>query len=86
MIVRPIEDVAKDIQAKIIKMLPGSQAVRGVWAAFCEAHRMHEHARAVLGEEDVSERRQWLSHGEMYASATIIRKIADELKIPNTTC
>lgn len=86
MMVRDIGEVFEDCRAVVFKKMPGTnRMVHATWAALVEAHNMYNFAHGVITEDgkDLSDRYVWIRHGEHYAAAMVIRKIADALGVSN---
>lgn len=81
--VKDIDDVIKELLALLVKRLPGGDPIKAAWATVNEASRMITHARYVLDSEDASDVMRWRSHGEIYATTTIVRKVADAFRVSN---
>lgn len=87
-IVRPLDDVIRDCNTIMIPKLPGDRMIAATWAALCEGSRLWKEARATFDDPDM-QGPGTLFHrhnqaGQSYAAATIVRKIADALGVPNT--
>lgn len=81
--VRPIADVIADCQKVFISRLPGNKFVHAGWAAFCEAWEEYDFADKIIQQETASDTFLWIQHGRHQMAASVIRKIADGLGVPN---
>lgn len=95
-VARPIEDVYTDLSKKLVRMLPGSQAVRASWSVLNQSHEMIRMALGVFGEDKAEREAKtagdeakrftmdtflWKSHGEYYAGCRMIHALADAFKV-----
>lgn len=86
MVVREIGEVYEACRVEVFKRMPGTnKMVHATWAALNEAHNGYNFAHSIITdeEEDHSGPFLWKYHGEHYANAMIIRKIADALGVSN---
>lgn len=95
---RPIEDVINDLRGKLVRMLPGSQAVYASWSVLCQADEMIDMAKNVFAEDEEGRVKRaegsdgkkfaldtflWKTHGQYYAACRMVRALADAFKVPN---
>ena len=81
--VRPIEDVILDLQKLLIGKLPTTNKMTlAAWGTFVEAANIHRFALLVI-EDRENPRFPDKEFGEKYAADRILRKLADNLGVPN---
>lgn len=86
MVVRDIDEVFEDCRKEVFKKLPdANKFVHATWASLVEAKNGYDFAHGIITDEsqDLSDIFVWKHHGEHYANAMIIRKIADALGVSN---
>jgi len=85
--VKSIPELFDECRAVVFSKLPGTNKfVAATWAALVEANQMYQFAHGVItkdGSDEVSERFVTTHYGQHYATAMIIRKIADALGVSN---
>lgn len=84
--VRPIGDVITDLRAKVQSKLPGSPAVAATWSAVNECASRIKEANEALAEDDLSDSRRWMSTAEVSLASSILRRVADSMKVPTMHC
>lgn len=78
--VLPIEDVYKALTNYLVRRIKSQSAA---WGTLHECKREIEFHKGVLEEDDLPDYRRWFAHGHIQMASRIIRKLADEFKIPN---
>lgn len=82
--VKEIPELVEELNKVIMPKLPGGRERGTVWGVLCEAARIYSFADGVITEEEAkSDSFVWKAHGEHYAAATVIRKIADGMGVDN---
>lgn len=82
--VREVEDMIPEIRAEIMKKFPGTNKMNNaLLAAFGEACEHVRYANIVIAEEGVTQDRLWQAFGMRYVGHWVIRKIAEQLGVPN---
>lgn len=99
-VARPIEDVIADLRTKMVRMLPGSQAVQASWSVLGRSQEMISMALNTFAEDEESRTKRtegsegekfaldtflWRSHGEYYAACQMVRALADAFKVESVT-
>lgn len=84
MVVKEIPELVDELNKLIMPKLPGGPDRQTVWGILCEASRIYSFAHGVITDEkDHSDPFVWKHHGEHYAAAMIISKIADGMGVSN---
>lgn len=95
-VARPIEDVIADLRTKLVRMLPGSQAVSASWSVLNQSAEMIDMAKNTFAEDEASRAQRaegspgkkfaldtflWTKHGEYYAACRMVHALADAFKV-----
>lgn len=84
--VREVEEMIPEVHREIMKKFPGTNKhYAALLAAFGEAADHHRQAMAVIDEprgESTPDLR-WHAMGQLYAANWVIRRIAEQLGVPN---
>lgn len=84
--VRPVEDMIPEVHREIMKKFPGTNKYyAALLGSFSEAADHHRQAMSVIDDpnrEGGSEFR-WHALGQLYAANWVIRRIAEQLGVPN---
>ncbi len=87
MVVKDIPELVEELNKLIMPKLPGGKERGTVWGVLCRASEMYSMAHKVVIEHaegtEPPDSFIWTKHGEHYAAAMIIRKIADEMGVDN---
>lgn len=80
--VRDIGEVVDDLRKLVVRKLPGTNKMtNAVWACLNEAAEMISFSKGVLTEDNLSDYRRWMAHGEIQACSRIIRDMAEQLGV-----
>jgi hypothetical protein len=86
MVIKEIPELVDELNKLIMPKLPGGRERQTVWGVLCEASRLYSFNHSIITDEEekaTSDSFLWKAHGEHYAAAMLIRKIADGLGVDN---
>lgn len=87
MVVKEVPELVDELNKLIMPKLPGGRERKTVWGVLCQASEMYSMAHRVVIEHaegtEPPDSFIWTKHGEHYAAAMIIRKIADGMGVDN---
>lgn len=82
--VREVEEMIPEVRAEIMKKFPGTNKhYAALLSAFGEACEHVRYANLVIDELDVDDKHLWKAYGMRYVGHWVIRKIAEQLGVPN---
>lgn len=91
---RPIEDVADELSKRLVRVLPGSQAVQASWSVLNQASELMHMAKTWLDKHEAEQNEvkkrtyesyMWIKHGEYYAACRMIHALADAFHVESVT-
>lgn len=82
--VREVEDMIPEVHREIMKKFPGTNKYyAALLSSFAEACQHVRYANQVISEQGVDDKRLWNAYGMRYVGHWVIRKIAEQLGVPN---
>lgn len=82
--IREVEEMIPEVHREIMKKFPGTNKMYcALLAAFVEACEHHRFAMQLINDQQTGVERNWEAYGQQYVASWVIRKIAEQLGVPN---